>query len=271
MIYRLRRAIPPLSRFIDFFWFYQDLEVNHTKEKLLPNGTLELIIDLSPMPKKLYDRRDSTRFTTFRRAWISGLQREYIVIGAEPGSSMMGVHFRTGGAAPFFGFPISELTASVIELDLIWKAELSSLRDRLLEEPDISRKFDLLEATLLAKARPRLAMDGSVDAILKALQSWPVLPLQQIASRIGLSKKQILSRFDSRVGCTPKLTSRILRFQNAVDKIYKSQTHDWADLSQELGYYDQPHFIHEFRQFADMTPADYAARRTEFPDYVYLD
>ena len=67
----------------------------------------------------------------YRRCWISGMQRKYIVIGAEPGSSMMGVHFRTGGAAPFFGFPISELAGEVVELDLIWKREILALREQL--------------------------------------------------------------------------------------------------------------------------------------------
>jgi len=271
VIFRQRQAIAPLSRFIESFWFYQDLAVNHTKERLLPNGTLELIIDLSPTPKKLYNSRDTTQFTMFRRAWISGLQREYIVIGTEPGSSMMGVHFRPGGAAPFLDFPVSELTAFVIELDLIWKAELISLRDRLLEEPDISRKFDLLEAALMARAGHRLDVDRSVDAILNTMQRWPDLRLREIAAQIGLSGKQVLSRFDCRVGCTPKLTARILRFQKAVRTIHQSETHDWAGLSQEFGYYDQPHFIHEFRQFAGVTPADYARRRTEYPDYIYLD
>ena len=59
------------------------------------------------------------------------MQRKYIVIGAEPGSSMMGAHFRAGGAAPFFGFPISELSGEVVELDLIWKREILALREQL--------------------------------------------------------------------------------------------------------------------------------------------
>src|ERR1700722_12531237 len=142
MIFRQRQPCAPLSKFIDGYWFYQDLAVEHTKEKLLPNGPIELIIDLSPMPKRLYDPLDLTRFTTYRRAWISGMQRGYIVIGAEPGASLVGVLLRTGGAAPCFCFPISEITAAVIDLVLIWKRKVYALRDHLLEEGDISRKFD---------------------------------------------------------------------------------------------------------------------------------
>ncbi len=92
-----------------------------------------MIIDLGEGPKKLYDRRNTLRYTGYNRCWISGMQSRYLIIGAEKGSSMMGAHFRTGGAAPFFGFPISELTANVVELDLIWKREIVSLREQLIE------------------------------------------------------------------------------------------------------------------------------------------
>lgn len=192
MIYRQRRPVPILSRFIENFWFYEDLAAGHTKEKLLPNGSMELIIDLSPNPKKLYDRKDTTRFRTFRRAWVSGLQREYIIIGPEAGSSMMGVHFRPGGAAPFFTFPISELTSCIVELDLIWKEQSTSLRDRLLEGPDISRKFDLLEETLLARVRRHgLETDGSVAAVLDTVRRKPLLPLREIACDLGLHTNRV--------------------------------------------------------------------------------
>jgi hypothetical protein len=89
---------------------------------------------------------------------------------------MMGVHFHPGGAAPFFDFPISELTGSVIELDLIWKRELYHLRDDLLDQPEVSRKFDLLESYLLSKARGRLEPDRLLTAALSSLRTGLFCP-----------------------------------------------------------------------------------------------
>ena len=198
------------------------------------------------------------------------MQRQYIVIGAERGSSMMGVHFRPGGAAPFFGFPISELTGAVIELDLIWKAELESLRDRLLEAADPSGKFDILEGYLRSRAA-NLEAEGMVDAAVAALRHWPALPIRELATKLGVSQKRMISRFDCRVGCTPKLMSRIFRFQQALQTAHQGEAQDWANFALDCGYYDQAHLIHEFQEFAGMTAADYARRRTEYPDYIYLD
>jgi AraC-like DNA-binding protein len=272
MIFRVRAPRPPLSYFVENLWYYQDLEVSHDKEKLLPDASMELIIDLSEGSKKLYDRRNLSRYAGYQHCWISGMQRQYIVIGAEVGSSMMGVHFRTGGAAPFFDFPLSDLSEDVVELDLIWKREILSLREQLLELKTIDQKFDLLESYLVRKARSRLEPDQTLTAALATLRSWPVVTLRELAAQIGLSHKQMIGHFDCRVGLTPKLTSRLFRFQNAMAKAHAAATTpEWSDFAIICGYYDQAHFIHEFQEFAGMTPAEYWRKRTEFPQYVYLD
>jgi AraC-like DNA-binding protein len=271
MVFRLRTPGPPLSYFVENLWYYDDLEVSHTKEKLLPNGAIELIIDLSDGPKKLYDNRDLARASNYRRAWISGMQPGYLVIGAENGSSMMGAHFRTGGAAPFFGFPISELTSNVIELDLIWKQQILALRDQLLEAPSIARKFDLLEQYLLRIARARLDPDRTVAAALATLRTWPVLSLRDLAAQLGVSQKQMIARFDARVGLTPKLTSRVFRFQKVLKKVHGHREPDWVDVALDCGYYDQAHLIHEFQEFAGVAPGFYAAHQSEYPDYIIVE
>jgi AraC-like DNA-binding protein len=268
MIYRLRVPRPPLSYFVENLWFYRDLEVDHSKEKLLPDASVELIIDLGEGAKKLYDRRDTTQHVGYHRCWISGMQRQYIVIGTEPGSSMMGAHFRTGGAAPFFGFPISELTGTVVELDLIWKREILSLRERLLEAQNVEMKFDLLESYLLAKAQSRLHPDNAISAALATLQSWPVIPLRDLAGRLGMSHKEMLARFDCRVGLTPKFTSRLLRFRKSLNAAHVADEPDWSAIATEYGYYDQAHLIHEFQEFGGMSPSEYHKNRTIYPHYI---
>ena len=105
-----------------------------------------------------------------------------------------------------------------------------------------------------AKAQARLQPDGAVSVALDMLRSWPVPPLRKLAAKLGLSHKQMLARFDSRVGVTPKLASRIFRFQRALVAINETKTvPDWADLALDCGYYDQPHLIHEFQQLAGLT------------------
>ena len=106
MIYLRHIPAPPLNQFVQYFWFYSGFFPDHSLERVLPDGTIELLIDLHGPPKKLYEGEDASLFREYRRAWISGQHSRFIVIGAEQNSSMMGVHFRPGGAYPFVPFPV---------------------------------------------------------------------------------------------------------------------------------------------------------------------
>src|SRR3954467_13336360 len=161
------RHIPaaPLNSFVEFFWFYDGFNPDHTKEKLLPDGTMELIIDLRDHPKHTYDPRSLKQDREYRKSWLSGMHHDHIVIEASPGS-MMGVHFRPGGAWPFFGTPLSEFSDRVVELDNILGARASELRDQLLEAPTHREKFYIVESFLLALGGDRLYPNRTVHHAL---------------------------------------------------------------------------------------------------------
>jgi AraC-like DNA-binding protein len=273
MIFRQRIPAYPLNQFVEFLWFYKDLDVDHQREQLIPDSAVELIIDLdeTAAPKKLFKANDYRRYTGFRRAWISGMQSDSLVIGTIRGSSMMGAHFKTGGAAPFFGFPISELTTQVVELDLIWKDAMISLRDRLLEVESVEGKFALLEAFLLTRAQERLVADRAVTAALEAFRTWPVVSVGKLAIRLGISQKRMIHEFDKQVGFTPKMAARVIRFQKVLRIVHAQGECDWPELAMDCGYYDQAHLIHEFQQFAHMSPSTYVRRRTPYPNYIVIE
>lgn len=268
-----RCPAPPLDRLVEELWYFEDLETPHLRERRLPDAGMGLIIDLGESPKKLYDRDDLSRCTNYRRAWISGMQRRYIVIGSEPGSSLIGARLRTGAAAALFNFPLSELSGSVVELDLLWKQEILTLRQRLLEAEGAEARFDLLEAFLRTRLRTTPRPDRAVHAALARLRSWPVLRLKGLAAELGLTQRQMIARFDAQVGLTPKVVSRLFRFHKALVTVHGAEADavDWAALAVDCGYFDQAHLIHEFREFAGVTPAAYAAARTPYPFYLYLD
>ena len=111
---------PPLDRYVDFFWYYVDFLPDHDREHVLPDATFELIINLQETPRKLFHHAGANSWDAFKRGWISGAHSRFLTIDALPRSSMIGVHFKPGGATPLLGFPASELTGRVVELDAIW-------------------------------------------------------------------------------------------------------------------------------------------------------
>ena len=93
----------------------------------------------------------------------------------------------------------------------------------------------------------------------------------KLANETGLSHKHLLREFDRCVGLTPKMFARLCAFQRAITRIGDKSRVDWADTARACGYYDQAHFIHEFRAFSSLTPAHYLSRRGPYLNYLTVE
>ncbi len=133
MIYRTYIPRPPLSNFVDFFWLCEGYDPPHAKERVIPTGTMELIVNLRDDTLTVYERKDHHRFRSFGGCLISGAHSEFVVIDTASQASTMGVHFKPGGASPFLGLPASELRDGHVSLDALWGAKAAEVRDRLVE------------------------------------------------------------------------------------------------------------------------------------------
>jgi AraC-like DNA-binding protein len=66
---------------------------------------------------------------------------------------------------------------------------------------------------------------------------------------------------------TPKLFSRIQRFQQTRTFIQQNPSPNWASLALDLGYFDQSHFIREFLEFSGLSPTDYLNLHKSFIEH----
>jgi len=270
MLHKLHFPQLPLSQFVENIWFYEGFLAGYTREKILPDGAIELIIDLVGGPKKIFEHEDSDQFRSCCKAWISGERTRYIVIGAE-NSSMIGIRFKPGGAYPFFGFPISELSESVIELDLIWGRLVAEIRDQLLETESPDARLLLLESFLLRQARRSLEANRLIVFAVHQLQHSPqFLAIKDLASTIGITQKHLISQFEKIVGLRPKSFARVCKFQKVLNLIEQQKEIEWTAIAYECGYYDQAHFIKEFQAFSGLNPSAYLTKRGDYVNYIPL-
>jgi AraC-like DNA-binding protein len=268
MLYQIHIPAEPLSFYIEHFFYYEGYQAGHTMEKFLPDGSMDLLIDLTETPKKLFHNEDGTSYTTYKKSWISGMKTEYILIDASV-SSMIGVHFRPGGAFPFFDFPVNELNNLTIEMDAIWNNEIHRVRDAILNTSLISHKFNILENYFLQKSKREPESNPlikyAVDQLLSSPQVWTI---DQLSKKIGISHKHLISLFKKFVGLSPKQFARIAKFQKVIQLVEKQQQIEWTPLAYECGYYDQAHFIKEFEAFSGVNPSAYLTQRGEYMNYL---
>src|SRR5687767_7678626 len=182
---------------------------------------------------------------------------------------MVGIRFHPGGAYPFFSFPISELSDSVTELDLIWGSLVDEIRDQLLELKSPDERLLRLESLLLRQARRSLEPNRLITFAVHQLQHSPqFLAIRDLANTIGITQKHLISQFEKVVGLRPKSFARICKFQKVVNQIEQQTDIEWVAIAAECGYYDQAHFIHEFQTFSGLNPSSYLTQRGEYVNFL---
>ncbi len=269
MIYKAYVPAFPLNQFVDVFLYFERVERGHTIDRFLPNGDIEILIDFHDTPQYIYDNHSLKEIQACNHVWASGLRTEPITIPSGNGASMMVIAFKKGMAAPFFPFPMDEIRDSVVDADLIWGREFGELREVLLAEKDVDARFRLVEQFLLFHFRSKLELNPCVAfAVGEMIERPDVVNIKQMNEKIGFSQKHFTEMFRKQIGVTPKAYLKIMRFQKSVRTIGSSPETDWGSIAVECGFYDQAHFIHDFKHFSGFTPEQYSKIHTNYQNYI---
>lgn len=274
MIIEMRPPCAALAPFIEQYIYHADYVPAHTREMIIPTGSIDLIIDLSEQPKHLYEASGGMPLKAFQHGWISGIQCEPITIEVGSGAPMLVISFKPGGAWAFFGFPMSEVADHVEEMQLVWGRRFADLRERLLQRPHPREYFAEVDAFLTAQAGDRLEPHPVVSFAVDWIGAREGAPptMKELAAKLGYSHKHVISLFDKLVGMSPKRYARILRFQKMVQRLsHGPAPQSWPDFAHAHGFYDQAHLINEFRAFAGVTPANYQKLSWDFINYIPVD
>ncbi|WP_437965032.1 AraC family transcriptional regulator [Sorangium sp. So ce260] len=270
---------PPLARFVGQLWYYAAPELPDLLERVLPTGSMSLLINLAQDELRWYDPASASSLARCHRLSgiaVCGAHAEHFAIDTAEQRAIVGAEFTPGGAFPFFGPDAEALGGTHVSLDALWGREAALVRERVLEASTPEARLRALESALAARLlRPpaRLsarslarspARDPAIDFALAAFADPSrAHTVADVTGQLGMSSKRFIRSFTEQVGLTPKRYCRVQRFQQAISAIERGERVSWAGVAAACGYYDQAHFIHDFRAFAGLTPTEYVARRRE--------
>lgn len=252
----------PLNKYIERLWACSDTPT-HPRERILPSGTFELVINLTDDSIRIYSPSDPNRFVRYPGAVLSGPYSRCFLIDPAQHASIIAVHFKPGCAFPFFRIPAREFSDIHVGLEALWGSFARELRERLCAATSVRARFRLLEEALVARLREPSGTRGVVSAALARVDTMQSgLRVGDLAESFQLSSRHFIQLFSAQVGLTPKLYARIRRFQQLLDATNHQAVHDWAALAVECGYYDQSHMIRDFRAFSGLNPLEFQLRRS---------
>lgn len=173
-------------------------------------------------------------------------------------SAAFGIKFRPGGFRGWFGQSVKALANASLPAARLLGADADRL-GAILDGRD-DEAAAALAASLLRDHLPPADKAGLLAAriVEAAADDLTIRAAQQLADRFGLTLRALQRLFNDQVGVGPKWVINRYRIHEAVARVQAGDPVSWADLAQDLGYFDQAHFIADFRRLTGRTPSGYA-------------
>jgi AraC-like DNA-binding protein len=270
VIYIERTPAAPLSECVRLLWYARAPRVGHRRERVLPGGSVEVIVNLAR--DFVWECLENGPERALPPSLVVGARSAYEIIDTSDMADLIGINFRPGGFAAFSPDAVDVFSEHSVSLEDAWGSAARTLRDRLREIPDPGTKLGALEGFLLETFRARLFRNEAVKFALHRLGRGPVpASVQRVAEEAGWSVRRFSQVFREQVGLAPKVWCRIRRFQRAVRQLHEGADMRWAELAVECGYYDQSHFANEFRAFSGIDATTYSARRSRWANHIPIE
>ncbi len=269
MILRIYEPAFPLSTFVKSIIYYKGYSGHTAYEKLLPDGNSQLIIELDGNQRVLKKPNDQPDLA-FKNAWITGIQTKPCIYESEQNATTVCIQFKSGGLSAFLGIPGSEFVDTMVDAVDILGSEIIQFRERLADQFNAEEIFTLANQFLANKILQHNTPDRLFSFLTKKLCHENVGPAH-LSRQVGYSQKQLIQIFKNRIGISPKKYQRIYRFNKALSLLTNREIPNYSDISFRCHFYDQSHFIHEFRNFSGYSPTQYLKCERDYPHVVTLN
>jgi len=260
----------PLSRGIRLLWYARMPHVSHSRERVLPTGRVQIILNLAR--NFMLECPDASQPIQQSSSLIVGARSVYEIIDTADLADLIGIVFEPGGFPPFVRECAHLFTNCSVDLESVWGTSARSLHDRLLELPTPQARLRCLEQFLRLNFNGCLTRHPVVDfALSRFRRAAAVATVHEVAKSTGWSERRFSQIFREQVGFSPKVWTRILRFQRAVEQLHAGADLPWAELALDCGFYDQSHFANEFRAFSGIDATTYSACARPWANHIAFD
>ena len=239
---------PPLDAFVDHYWvihYELDVDTSYSQTVLsFPNIHMAFEQDVEG-----------------RRALIYGIPREPFLRELRGEGRVLGIRFRAGGFYPYWQRDVSELTGSTIVAADVFGPDVDNWMNTILDAEDGADMARHAERALNARLPERDPLAELAARIVDdTMDDRSIIKVEQICERNGLSMRQLQRLFHRYVGVTPKWVIKRFRLQEAAERIEQDESLQWAELATQLGYFDQAHFINDFKSVLGQPPSAYRTK-----------
>lgn len=248
---------PALRACVKCFWLLRTAATRASTDSLLPSGSLELVFNLSgtALVSVVNGRPEATP-----HAELMGQITQPFSVQMPGATLLLGVRFHPHAAGLFLKSSVGHLNDTITNLADVFGSELVFLQEQLFSAATVQDRIQHLERFLLAKLAHGPHNPSHFQVVQLALRRLLSQPheasLGIVATECGISQRHLQTLFLNFVGLRPKQFVKIARLQRSIGHLHQSPASLTA-VAYDCGYYDQSHFIRDFKSFTGLTPSQY--------------
>jgi methylphosphotriester-DNA--protein-cysteine methyltransferase len=244
-----------LAGIAEGLWHF-DGWITYLRERVFPNGLLELIVHLDERYRLIEEKGAEVCPTVC----VSGLYTTPFVVEAPPRPCrVLGVRLTPVGAYALLGCPLSEMNGLSLDLEDVVGRAGAELAERCHAAATAEECLRITAAWIAERVACAPRVDPAVAWIAAEIErSGGAVSIAALRERTGQTKTRLTTAFREQIGVPPKLYARIHRFRRVL-ALMDEAAGPLADIALAAGYYDQPHMNAEFRELSGFTPRDFLA------------
>lgn len=272
MIYQVFKPEARLANYIKYYWYLYDPTGNadHQKDLLIPDGSLEWVLNENTQ----YNRFELSRDQTIVNESVIVGRRNKSLLANRPGRTRLaGIKFKAGALYLLSQIPESEFKNLAVATDLVLPHETIELEGKVFNSTSIQEMKMVLDNFFFSKFMGVHSTDFKlITAIIKYIDGANDYPgLERIWAHFNLSKKKLERLFAKYVGLSPKSYIRVIRFKQVYKHFNKAKTSFYDHSFFQFGYYDQMHFIKDFKDFTGQSPTQYYSNQSHLSDDILIE
>jgi AraC-like DNA-binding protein len=246
-----------LKQYVKCYYIYESDTDIVFQDKAFATGCLEIMFNLGTGRWQILEGSD---FKTIPFVELWGQIIQPLTFQSLGKNTMLGVRFYPHTASIFLNTDISLFNNQVTDFADVLGNPLKALHSRLLDATLLKQRIELIEEFLLKRLflfEKKLDRITLIRSVMNELRQEDFFDnINNVASRYGITSRYLQRLFSQHTGLTPKLYSKINRFQNSLQLVAKRNASLTA-IAYECGYFDQSHFIREFKSFTGILPSAY--------------
>lgn len=257
MNYQVYTPSPELQAFIKCFWSLDDEKQEEpVKQRVLPDGCMEMIFHYGDLYRQYFEDGSSI---IQPRSFVFGQITKYIEIAPTGSSGIISARFLPEGICPFLNMPVSSLENKPVPIAEIF-ADGAALEQLIVNANNNEERIQLIESFLLSKLTDPNTIDAITKSFVEAIfQSQGQIGVVELAGKLNINRRNMERKFTSLIGMSPKQLARVVRLQSTLKMLEQKKFTSLTSLAYENGYYDQAHFIKDFKDFTGMSPKSFYA------------